>query len=403
MRAEATLSGERLRQGDALRDWLLGEAREIKDSEKIVSELGERLVAAGVPVDRLMAAVSVLHAQRSGLGRFWQPGQETRTVYFPYGDAGKTLYERSPFKRAHDTGEWVHFRLDEAGEETFGIVRELREQGFVDYLCIPVVLPDGSQNGLAFSTRWAEGFCDEDIALFRHLMPALTALMEIVSLRRVLGEVLKIYVGDEPHRLILSGQIQRGDILHIQSAILFADMRDFTSHSMDMDAAELVDMLNEYYDCVVPHIEAYGGEVLEYIGDGILAIFRSEEAGKEVACAAAYAAAVSALTSVKERNKGAPDIAYEIGIALHYGRAAYGNIGSGERLDYTVIGRDINLASRVAGLCGPLTCELLLSRAMADNLPADQLRSIGLHTLRGVAEPQEVFARATLGENQQSC
>ena len=394
MSVRGAFAGEPTREADAICDWLLGEAREIEDAGKVVSGLGERLNAAGVPIDRLMVAVSVLHAQRSGLGRFWHPGQETKTVYFPFGDEARTLYERSPFKTAHDTGEWVRLRLDRAGDERYGIVRELREQGFTDYLCVPVMLPGGSQNGIAVATKRAEGFVESDIALFRHLMPPLTALMEIVSLRRVLGEVLKIYVGDEPHRRILSGQIQRGDIMHIQSAILFADMRDFTAHSMGMDAAELVELLNGYYDCVVPHIEAYGGEVLEYIGDGILAIFRSEEAGREVACSAAYAAAVSALNSVKERNAGNPDIAYEIGIALHYGRAAYGNIGSGERLDYTVIGRDINLASRLSGLCGPLTCELLLSRAMADNLPADQLRSIGKHTMRGVAKPQEVFARA---------
>ncbi len=385
------LSGERARQADAIRDWLLGPARDIEDAGLIVSGLGERLNAGGVPVDRLMAAVSVLHAQRSGLGRFWQPGQETKTVYFPFGEAARTLYERSPFKQAHETGEWVTLRLDEANDETFGIVRELREQGFKHYVCIPVMLPGGSQNGLALATKRREGFTDQDIALFRYLMPVLSALMEIVSLRRVLGEVLKIYVGDEPHRLILSGQIQRGDVLHIRSAILFADMRDFTSLSMGMDAAQLVEMLNEYYDCIVPHIEAYGGEVLEYIGDGVLAIFRSEETGKEVACSAAYAAACSALTSVRERNAGAPDIAYDVGISLHYGQAAYGNIGSGERLDYTVIGRDINLASRIAGLCGSLGCSLLLSGAFAENLPAEQVKSIGMHRLRGVAEPQEVF------------
>jgi adenylate cyclase len=381
-------------QAQAIYDWLLGEARDIEDAELVVSGLGERLNAAGVPVDRLMAGISVLHAQRSGLGRFWQPGQETRTVYFPFGDEARALYERSPFKLAHDTGEWVMLRLDETPDEAFGIVRELKDQGFTHYVCVPVELPGGTQNGLAFATKRPEGFEEDDIALLRALMPALSVLMEIVSLRRIVGEVLKIYVGDEPHRRILEGQIQRGDVLHIQSAILFADMRDFTLLSMGMDAGQLVDLLNGYYDCIVPHIEANGGEVLEYIGDGLLAIFRCEEETGHVACSSAYAAANAALASVRERNAAGPDIAYEAGISLHYGRAAYGNVGSGERLDYTVIGRDVNLASRIAGLCGSLGCSLLLSRTFGEKLGPDELHSIGSHSLRGVAAPQEIFQPA---------
>jgi len=383
---------------DGLRDWLLGDARHLDDPEEIIAEFGNRMIAAGIPLDRLMLAVSVLHAQRSGIGRFWQPGGETRTVYFPFGEEADAIYQRSPFRAAHESGEWVNLWLADTPDDAFGVVAELKLQGFTHYICMPVVLPGGSRNGIALASKAANGFSDAHLQMIRDLQPAVSVLMEIVSLRRVLEDVLRIYVGDEPYRRILSGQIQRGDVTHVHSAILFTDMRDFTSHSMGMDAAQVVDLLNSYFDCIVPHVDAHGGEVLEFIGDGVLAIFRSEDVGETQACAQAFEAARAMLDAIDKRNASAPDIAFDAGVALHYGRAAYGNIGSGARLDFTVIGRDINLASRIAGLCSTLPRRLLVSQAFSENLGACQVKSVGEHTLRGVVMPQQVFAPLCDGE-----
>lgn len=390
--APPALAGERLARAEALNQWLLDEARRHGCPERLTGAVGERFIAAGLPLDRMMVAVSVLHSERSGVGRFWEPGGEVRTEFFPYGEKADALYERSPFRVAHETLQWVDLKLDDTLDDAFGIVPELKAKGFTHYLCVPVVHPDGSQNGVTFATRRDGGFTGDDLALLRFVMPALSVLMEIVSLRRVLDDVLGIYVGAEPQRRIMQGQIRRGDVVHIRSAILFADMRGFTSLSMGMNAGELVELLNGYYDCIVPPIEAHGGEVLEFIGDGILAIFRCEgEAGGRCSCADAFAAAREALQAVAARNASGPDVAYEVGIALHYGRAAYGNIGSGARLDYTVIGRDVNLASRIAGLCATLAHPLLVSKAFHDRLPACHVTSIGRHELKGVADAHEIF------------
>ncbi|MDH3579359.1 MAG: adenylate/guanylate cyclase domain-containing protein [Hyphomicrobiales bacterium] len=403
--ATPVLSPEREGQAQALNDWLLGEARAHPCPESLLGAIGERFLAAGLPVDRLMVAVSVLHSERSGYGRFWEPGAQVRTEFFPFGETADALYERSPFRQAHETGDWVDLKLDETHDDAFGIIPELKAQGFTHYICVPVLHPDGSQNGVTFATKRKGGFGAEDCALLRAVLPALRVLMEIVSLRRVLDDVLGLYVGAEPQKRILKGQIRRGDVVHIRSAILFADMRGFTSLSMGMNAGELVELLNGYYDCIVPRIEAHGGEVLEFIGDGVLAIFRCEGeqcdggAGERSACTDAFAAACEALQAVAARNAGQPDAAYDVGIALHYGRAAYGNIGSGTRLDYTVIGRDVNLASRIAGLCSTLAHPLLVSKAFRDNLPACQVTSIGEHTLKGVADPHEIFM--PLGEGME--
>ena len=144
-----------------------------------------------------------------------------------------------------------------------------------------------------------------------------------------------------------------------------------------------------------PPIEDRGGEVLKFMGDGILAIFRAGESGEVEACMRAFGAARAAQLRVGDRNKkrdGAP--CFEVGIALHFGNAAYGNVGSGERLDYTVIGRDVNLASRIADLCGRLGECLILSEPFQSRLSEHELRSLGTFPLKGVDQPQAIFAPA---------
>lgn len=201
-----------------------------------------------------------------------------------------------------------------------------------------------------------------------------------------------MYVGDEPHKRILAGDVRRGEVSRITSAILFADMRGFTSLTAAMDEEAVTALINDYYDCVVPHVEAAGGEVLKFIGDGVLAIFRADEGSGKAASTNGFEAARNALASVDARNR-LPDAdpPFDVGIGLHFGQAAYGNVGSGARLDYTVIGRDVNLASRISSLCGELNIRLLVSGELRSRLPDMPFASVGEHHLKGIADPVEVF------------
>ena len=168
-------------------------------------------------------------------------------------------------------------------------------------------------------------------------------------------------MGDEPHHAILRGVTKRGQVSTIRSAMLFADMRDSIGHTADLDAVAAVGVFNALFDCLVPPIESRGGEVLKYMGDGLLAIFRD---GPDVDAAdRALAAGQEALAALRARNLRHPDeTPIEAGVALHYGEAAYGNVGSGLRLDFTVIGKDVGLASRIANLNRPLDQPVLMSR-----------------------------------------
>jgi adenylate cyclase len=226
-------------------------------------------------------------------------------------------------------------------------------------------------------------------------MPALAALMELLAVRRILAEVARIYLGAEPARRVLSGDVQRGDVTVIRSAIMFADMRSFTDISMQLTAKQTVDLLNHYYDCVVPPVESRGGEVLKFIADGVLAIFQAGDDDAEDAARLAWAASLEALERVAALNvAGTAPSRFAVGIGLHFGDVGYGNVGSGERQDYTVIGSDVNIASRVAGMCGSLVRPLVFSGAFAELVENGLVVEIGRFPLKGVRGETPIFAPA---------
>ena len=198
---------------------------------------------------------------------------------------------KRPLAEAHRLNQWVFSWLPELADDTYDIVAPLKAAGYTHHIAIPVVLPNGMRNGFTFATRAPKGFTDEDVAVLRTIMPTLAALQEILALHRVMREVMRMYVGDEPHRRILSGDVRRGEVLRIRAAMLFADMRNFTGITGAMSEEEATDLVNQYYDCIVPPIDERGGEVLKFIGDGILAIFRAGEDKEVEPCWRALAAA----------------------------------------------------------------------------------------------------------------
>ncbi len=387
------LTNDRLRQALAVRDWLLGEARGIRDPNVILEGLCLKLRDAGVPVERAISAIELRHAQRAANARIWEHGGRTREHIYAH-DRGSEASGKRPLAEAHRIDDWVITWLPETADDTYDMVPELKAAGYTHHIAVPVLLLNGMRNGFTFATREPNGFSEMDIALLRVVFPSLAALMEILALHRVMREVMRMYVGNEPHHRILSGDVRRGEVLRIRAAILFADMRNYTGLTSAMSEEEATGLINEYYDCVVPPIDERGGEVLKFIGDGILAIFRAGEDNDVEACWRAFAAARAGLERVEKRKEnGNGTVPFDVGIALHFGDPAYGNVGSGARLDYTVIGRDVNLAARIASLCGQLDEPLVLSNAFQSRLATGtELRRLGTFQLKGLADEQAVFA-----------
>jgi adenylate cyclase len=386
------LSNERLRQALAVRDWLLGEARQISDPNVIIEGLCLKLRDAGVPIDQAISAIELRHAERAANARIWEFGSPAREHIYAH-DRGSEASGNRPLAEAHRLNEWIFSWLPDMPDDAYDIVPALKAAGYTHHVAIPVVLPNGMHNGFTFATRAPRGFSSQDIAVLRSIFPTLAALQEVLALGRVMREVMRMYVGNEPHLRILSGDVRRGEVLRIRAAILFADMRDFTGLTSHLSEEAATALVNQYYDCIVPPIDERGGEVLKFMGDGILAIFRAGEDGDIEACMRAFAAARAGLLKVARHNvESEAAMRFEVGIALHFGNAAYGNVGSGARLDYTVIGRDVNLASRIADLCGRLDQRLLLSNAFQTRLSEHELRNLGEFRLKGIDHAQTIFA-----------
>ena len=341
----------------------------------------------------------MLDVQHDAISRLWIRGQGVTTrTYARAEDDDETGYMSSPFYEAARTGRTVELWLPGTDDARFAVVKELKAQGFTHYLCMPIALMNGGHGWVTFATCHPSGFALTDVAVLARLLPAIAILIDLRSTWLSLDKLLRTYVGDEPHRAILRGNTKRGQVSTIRSAILFADMRDSIRHTADLEAVKAVDIFNALFDCLVPPIESRGGEVLKYMGDGLLAIFREGREGECDAADRALAAGEEALRVLAAHNLSRPDdMPIEAGVALHYGEVAYGNIGSGQRLDFTVIGRDVGLASRLANLNRPLDLPILMSAAFVGRLHAGA-DHVGAYEVRGFREPLQVYRPVAGGE-----
>lgn len=373
--------------------WLAREGRLLDGNLELFQQFTEQVVALGVPLDRSWQQLRALHPQYAGVSRLWTRETGAKETFLDHGFELTNTYLVSTVKFAVDGRQPGRWRLDTSQALPYPILDELREAGYRDYAIAPVVYSDGTANAISWATRAAAGFSEDDIEFFHGLLPAFAAVAEIKSLRRFVANMLNTYEGREPGELILKGQIQRGDVRTITAALLLVDLRDFTMMSDAMVPTAVIETLNRYFDCVMPPVVKRGGDVMEIMGDGALAIFNESGAGGAAqACEQAYEAAREGIEAIARSNLAMPEGAPPLnaGFALHFGTVAYGNIGSGDRLDFTVIGRDVNLTSRIERLCRELGRSLIMSGEFVAHLKQPMFE-IGHFALRGFTQMQLLF------------
>src|SRR5262249_18464400 len=262
------------------------------------------------------------------------------------------------------TGRPIRRKLADPDEaQDFPVLADLRAQGVTDYLASPLFFTDGAVHVVTCTTREPTGFTDLQIAGIQGIMTPLARVAEIRALRRSASILLDTYIGHDAGERVLSGRIRRGDIEEIHAAIWLSDMRGFTALADRQPPRLLIDLLNRYFDCQVPVILDHGAEVLKFMGDGLLAIFTIAGDVTEV-CQRALAAARQAQANVVALASSAMQ-GLRFGLALHIGDVLYGNIGSGNRLDFTCIGPAVNFAARIEKLAGELGRGVLASGEFA--------------------------------------
>jgi adenylate cyclase len=383
----------------------------------ILTGFCERCVAAGVPVARALVLIDTLHPVHEGrLVRWGHAADEA-----PLLDYGRTSpvdalggsrtdaaaaakqveasgrWQGSPFYHMLQTGDAsLRRRLTPETDGDFNAMADFRAAGMTDYLAIiNRFAPEGVLGEMdcvcsSWATREPNGFSDREIATLERIVPFLALAIKSVALTRVAANLMQTYLGRDAGQRVLSGRIMRGIAERIEAVIWFSDLRGFTRIT-DTTPEQAIPLLNDYADVIVSAIHDHGGDVLKLIGDGTLAIFTG---GAALACEAALSAAIAAQQGVARLNKeraqeGVP--VTDMYLGLHIGEVFYGNVGSRERLDFTVIGPAVNETSRIAAMCRSVEQPVLVSDAFAKACGAGRLVSVGRYALRGVARPQELF------------
>lgn len=385
--------------------------------EELIDGFAHRLTEAGVPAARLFVGMNTLHPLVRARSLVWDrvtgPGAH---IEFGHAEIDAPLVRQSPFAAMLRDGlrEQRHDLTLPPAEGELPIFAELRTARMTEWLGL--VFPFGElaphiggpgeaeRSGAlwlvcSLTTDRAGGFDLSDLALLRAVLPLFALAVKSTTLRSLGEGLLAAYIGTETAARVLAGSVVRGEVQGVEAVLFYADLRDFTALADALPGRELIALLDDCFDCMVRPMTSRGGEVLKFLGDGLLAIFRIEGKKRTATCAAALAAASDALDlmdvlAARRCETGQPTPGLDI--ALHVGTVQYGNVGTEARLDFTVIGPAVNEAARIELLCKELGHSLLVSQSFAaaagDN--RGHLKSVGRHRLRGVREEAELFTLA---------
>jgi adenylate cyclase len=383
----------------AIGEWLVGPARHIPSGVSTFDELAWRLMAAGLPLLRASFHARILHPQFLGTYLVWwrTTGQTVQTMIAH--ELDEVLRpEINPILKVIQGGETLRRRLNLPDDKLdFPILNELKAAGGTDYLALPTRSALGANYVLTFVTDRVGGFAAQEIADMAWIAQRVPNFADLHNLRNIARNVLNAYLGSNTGPRVLAGQIRRGTGEELNVVIWSSDLRQFTARSDRLPGRQMIAILNALFDAQAKAIGNHGGEILKFIGDGLLAIFpiddtrMASDAARDALAAASEAVAAVRLLVGDPSMVGEPPL--EIVVALHIGRVIYGNIGAADRLDFTVIGPAVNLVSRIETVAKTLNVQIVVSDDFA-RVYERPLMSLGRHQLRGLTTPHELFTPA---------
>jgi adenylate cyclase len=374
--------------------WLNGEARAERSFTRLIDEFGWRLTAVGFSLLRINIHGGTLHPQFRGSAHvWWRDAAETRKIMVTYEVQDIIPYRENPVRRVREGGETLRRRLeDNDGPWEFAVLADVRARGATDYFALPIASPFGFGNYMmAYVSDRAGGFTDREIAELTQLSECISVLADMNTQKLIAENVLRAYLGPHTGPRVLAGEIRRGSGEEIAAVIWSSDLRGFTALSDRAPGGRVIAILNDVFDLQAKTIARHGGEILKFIGDGLLAIFRVDGESAARAAEGALSAAHETLDALKAYRTPGEEAPLRIVIALHFGSVTYGNIGAADRLDFTVIGPAVNLVSRAEAIAKSLNEPLVVTDEMT-TLLGGPLRSLGRYRLRGLNKEHELFA-----------
>ena len=396
MNAPPDVHSDTALSGNDVVHWLTNGTRDERFIDNIFTELCIRIQRAGIPLKRATLHVLIHHPQWLGARIMWAEGmREAELARVDYDVTERSEYIGSPASEIHDGVTEVRENLerDPSLGRKHAVYDEMRERGLTDYVAWPLHHTLGKRHIVTFATDRPGGFDDAHIAGLRNLLPVLALVSEIRIKNRLARTLLETYVGSHASELILAGDTRRGSGTTVHAAIMICDLREFTKISDNWPRDDVIDLLNGYFDAMSEPIARHGGEILKFIGDGLLAIFPLSQPQACANLLHAVTEARKAMAALNEKNSETGRAPLNYGIGVHVGDVMYGNIGSRSRLDFTVIGPAVNMASRLEALTKQLGKTVLVSRAFADAVGSEfDLERVGEHPVRGFNDPIELFA-----------
>jgi adenylate cyclase len=376
-------------------DWLMHKGRHMASPEEVVGELCARVRAAGLAVERVGFFFWTLHPQYWGIALQWD-GERVAVLRGDRGLRTSEVYTNSPAARIRAGERVIRRRLErEDCPIDFPVIAEVKALGMTDYVMAEVVFSSGQRNSVSLATRRPGGFTDHDIDEVQRLLHPFALVMENFTHRELARTLLETYLGKSAGLRVLDGQIQRGDGEEIDAVIWFSDLRESTPLAARLGERKFLELLNDYFEATAGAVLEHGGEVLRFIGDASLAVFPVPgTAERRATCERAVGAARSARAKVAETNArraaaGLPTFAY--GVGLHLGHVLYGNIGTPNRLEFSVIGAAANETARIESLCKETGRDVVASGGVTEAL-GEHWESLGAFELRGVGRAIEVYA-----------
>ena len=391
-----------------LTNWLIQQGLENTPVETWLATCCDKLVAAGIPLQRVNMTMRAHHPEVGTVAFRWFRGGGNQREDFQRAAAAPEIYLRSPlYHLLLQPENEIRQRLNDPDPAyQFDVFDDFRAQGATDYFAAKqLFMQHGEmdtesalqrQEGMIISmtTDTPEGFSDAQLDGLRALLPSLCLTLKCSANRLMAEDITAAYLGRDASRRVLSGDIMRGSSETISAVIWYFDLQGFTKMSETLPGTTIIDLLNDYFAEAVDVVERNGGNVLKFMGDGILAIFDLDQIpdARRIAIDTALELR-AAFASLNESRtaQGLPTTGFTL--ALHAGDVLYGNIGGKTRLDFTVIGPAVNTTARILGMSGPVDQTIVISSAVADPLRIDrpELVSLGQYRLRGVTERQELF------------
>jgi adenylate cyclase len=370
----------------------------------------QRLVIHGIELWRAHLAMETLHPQWSGYGYTWRRDLNAiEPQQYVHGSTEDADFLGSPFNelivraQGGEENPSLRRRVEQDDQRDFPILVEFFAAGATDYLAYLFEFGKGGDRsqgtGIVYSfvTDRRGGFSDDDTTLLQATLPGLSLAMKAHAGYVIASGLLGTYLGEDAGRRVHAGSILRGSVDTLRAVIWYADIRGFTTVSDSAPGPVVVELLNEVFEILTASLRVHGGQVLKFIGDGMLAIFSFEEHDRAETCRHALDAAIEAMRNIDEMNKARATAGLPVAsvdLALHLGEVLYGNVGATDRLDFTVIGPAVNEVARIEALCEPLDRPVLVSAEFVSGIAGvdGRLESLGRHALRGIREPKEIFA-----------